>query len=70
MTDGFEGNEFVQYRGSQDKTVTDFSIAPQAGIRTGEWMLTRNVERPADYSGPTFFSQAYNGNRLPWHNLS
>jgi hypothetical protein len=59
--DGFVENEVAQYRGSQEQTPLDFSLAPQAGIRADQWMLTRNLERPAIYSGQTFPYQSFSG---------
>ena len=59
--DGFVENEFAQYRGSQEQTAPEYSLAPQAGIRTDQWMLTRNLERPAIYSGQTFPYQPFSG---------
>lgn len=59
--DDFVENEFVQYRGSQEQAASDFSNAAQAGISTDQWMLTRNLERPAIYPGQTFPYQPFSG---------
>lgn len=57
--DGYGDNSSVQYREVQDPTATDF-FTPHADVRTSDWMLARNLERPVDYSGPTFPSEGFN----------